>query len=201
MKRGLLVPLLGVALLGLTAPAAFCQNGETKAAQETEGEGTFEGWRWANFAILVVGLGYLIGKNAGPFFDQRSRAIRQDMIDAEEARKNAEMRAADVDRRLSNLEAEIAALRAESQKEAAAEQERIRQQTAGDMARIRTQAEQEIVAAGKTARAELKAYSAQIALALAEQKLRARVTPDTQESLVRGFVRDLDGPSSQAQAT
>jgi F-type H+-transporting ATPase subunit b len=118
------------------------------------------------------------------------------MMDAEEERKAAEKRAAEVDRRLANLESDIQALRAESQKEASSEQERMRQQTATEMVKIRAHAEQEIASAGKAARLELKKYSAELAVALAEQKLRARITPDAQEALVRGFVRDLD--SSQA---
>ncbi|HEY3638271.1 MAG TPA: hypothetical protein VGK90_08960, partial [Rhizomicrobium sp.] len=84
------------------------------------------------------------------------------------------------------------ALRAESQKEASSEQERMRQQTATEMVKIRAHAEQEIASAGKADRLELKKYSAELAVALAEQKLRARITPDAQEALVRGFVRDLD---------
>ena len=61
--------------------------------------------------------------------------------------------------------------------------------------------EQEIAAAGKTARVELKQYAAELAVGLAEQKLKARMTPDTQDGLVRGFVRDIDSLSSPAQLT
>ena len=45
---------------------------------------------------------------------------------------------------------------------------------------------------------ELKRYSADLAIALAEQRLRARMTPETQDALVRGFVRDLEPPASHA---
>ena len=188
--------LLGLALsLGLLVPA-FCQEkGGGEASQ-----GNIEIWRWANFLILAGGLGYLIGKNAGPFFAARSQKIREEMTEAEATRKQAEQRAADVDRRLAGLQAEIEALRTESQKEAASEQERMRQQTIAEIAKIRVHAQQEIVAAGKTARAELKRHSAELAIGLARQKLQARITPETQDALVRGFVRDLDSPSSQAQA-
>jgi F-type H+-transporting ATPase subunit b len=194
MKRAFFVLLLGLALL---TPVAFSQNETGGKASEAAGEGNLEVWRWANFVLLVAGLGYLAAKFGGPFFQARSRKIRQDMVDAEEERKAAEKRAAEVDRRLANLESEIQALRAESQREAASEQERIRQQTASEMVKIRAHAEQEIAAAGKAARLELKKYSAELAVALAEQKLRNRITPDTQEALVRGFVRDLDSPSAQ----
>ena len=164
------------------------EGGEHAAAEH---EGPSELWKWANFAILAGVLGYLIGKNAGPFFEGRSQQIKKDMLEAAAARKDADVRAADVERRLSNLEAEIAGLRAEAQKEAAAETERLTRQTASEIAKIQANAEQEIAAAGKAARMDLKRYSAHLAAGLAEQKIRTRMTPDTQNELVQNFVHNL----------
>ena len=48
---------------------------------------------------------------------------------------------------------------------------------------------------------ELKRYSAALAVQLAEQKIRVRMNPDVQDSLVIGFLKDLDGASSSAQTT
>ncbi len=67
--------------------------------------------KWANFLLLAGLLGYLIGKNAGPFFAARTAGIRKDMEESLRQREEAEAKAADVDRRLANLEKEIAALR------------------------------------------------------------------------------------------
>src|ERR1039457_5020375 len=83
------------------------------------------------------------------------------------------------------------ALRAESGKEEQAETGRFGWHTAAEIAKTQAQAEQEIAAAGKAARMELKRYCADLAVGLAEQKVRARMTPETQDALVRGFVRDL----------
>jgi len=60
-------------------------------------------------------------RNAGPFFAARTQKIRQDMVDAQEARMQSEARAAEVDRRLANLESEIGALKAEALQEEKAE--------------------------------------------------------------------------------
>ena len=159
-------------------------------AADQEGGG-LQIWKWANFVVLAGGLGYLIGKKGGPFFAARSQKIRQDIVAAGEARSQAEARAADVDRRLANIEAEIAALRAASGTEEEAEAGRFGRHTAAEIAKTQAQAEQEIAAAGKAARLELKRYCAELSVGLAEQKIRARMTPDTQDALVRGFVRDL----------
>lgn len=186
MRRAL--PLFALGLL-LLVPGVFAQ-------EKAEDESRLDPWKWANFAVLVVGLGYLIGKNAGPFFEARTKKIREDMAQAEEMWKSAEARAAEVDRKLAGLESEIARFRTESQQEAQNETQRMKNQTAAEMARIRQQSEQEIAAAGKAARLELKRYSATLAVHLAEKKVQDRITPDAQDSLVREFVHDLEPPSA-----
>ena len=158
---------------------------------EDKEEGGLQVWKWANFLVLAGALGYLIGKQGGPFFAARSVKIRKDIVDAGEVRAQAETRAAEVDRRLANLEAEIALLRAASGKEEEAEAGRAGRHTAAEIAKTQAHAEEEIAAAGKAARLELKRYCADLAVGLAEQKIRARMTPETQDGLVRGFVRDL----------
>ena len=158
---------------------------------EDKEDGSLQIWKWANFLVLAGALGYLIGKKGGPFFVARSVKIRKDMVEAGEVRTEAETRAAEVDRRLANLEAEIAALRAASGKEEEAEAGRVGRHTAAEIAKTQANAEREIAAAGKAARMELKRYCADLAVGLAEQKVRARMTPETQDALVRGFVRDL----------
>ncbi|HWC98975.1 MAG TPA: ATP synthase F0 subunit B [Candidatus Sulfopaludibacter sp.] len=198
MKRFLLVLVIaawGTAGYAQTPskPDALERASETPA----EGEhGSLEAWKWANFVLLAAGLGYLIRKNAGPFFAARSKKIQQDMVDAEELRRDAEKRAADVDRRLANLAADIASLKAESQAEAQAETQRSMQHTAAEIAKIQAHAENEIVAAGKAARMDLKRYSAELAVQLAEQRIAGRMTGEAQDNLVRGFVHDLKHPAS-----
>src|ERR1039457_2917834 len=147
--------------------------------------------KWANFLLLAGLLGYFIGKNVGPFFAARSAGIRQDMDESLRQREQAEAKAADVDRRLANLEKDIAALRGQSETEGQAETERMAQQTAAEIAKIQAHAAREITCDGKATRKEFKRSSAELAMGLAEQKVRARMTPDTEDALVQGFVRDL----------
>lgn len=184
MRRFLRVVVLTCVL----AAAAWAQEHQ---GGESGGEENLTVWKWANFVVLAGALGYLIGKNAPSAFAARSLSIRKDIIEAEEARKEAEARAAAVEKRLSNLEAEITALRQESHDEAHAETDRLEQHTAAEIAKIQIHAEQEIASAGKLARMELKRYAADLAIELAEKKVRARMTPATQDSMVRSFVRDL----------
>ena len=178
------------------APAAFSQVSESvteKAAEKPESfaEKYELELKWVNFLLLAGVLGYMIGKNAPAFFAARSSSIRKDLDESERMRKDAEARAAAVEARLADLGNEIAALRGRSQAQAQAENERMSRHTAAEIARIQAHAEQEIASAGKAARMELKRYCAQLAVDLAEKKIRDRMTPETQNTLVRSFVRDL----------
>jgi F-type H+-transporting ATPase subunit b len=193
--------LLSVAALVVLAwsPALAAQETAPDKAVERAAEppaeaehGRLELWKWANFVVLAGALGYLVSKNAGPFFAARSRQIRKDMIEADDLRKQAEARAADVDRRLANLDAEIAALRAESQRETKSEAERLSKYALAEIAKLEAHAQQEIASAAKAARLELKRYSAHLAVSLAEQKVRARMGPATQDVLIQNFVRKLE---------
>jgi F-type H+-transporting ATPase subunit b len=197
--------LLAAALSFAAAPAVAraqgraAEAGEKPAAQDKE-EGGMVLWKWANFALLAGGLGWVTARNAGPFFAARSQAIRREMIEAEETRKEAEERAAAVSRRLANLDAEINDLRRQSKAEAEAESERMARRTAGEVEKIRAQMQSEIESAGKAGRFELKRYAAHLAVTLAEQKVRTRMNSDVQDALVRAFIDDLTDPAARAQS-
>ena len=185
---------LGLAFAGSTVLAQEHEGAEKKSGAEKEesfAEKHELELKWANFLLLAGLLGYTLGKNAGPFFATRSAGIRRDMDESLRQRKEAEAKAAEVDRRLANLEKDIAALRGQSETEAKVETERTAQQTAAEIVKIQAHAEQEIASAGKAARMALKRYAAELAVGLAEQKVRARMTPDTEDALVQGFVRNL----------
>ena len=177
--------------LGVLMAVCICIGLAQEKHAPTAEEKDLTLWKWANFAVLAGGLGFLIAKNAGPFFRSRTEKIQEGMAEAEKLRADAEARVAAVDARLANLQADVEALRSAAAGEQAAAAERMRQETAAEMAKIRAHAEREIASAGKAARMELKRYCAELALHLAEQKIRERMTPENQDALVRSFVQNL----------
>ena len=205
MKKLATLLLAAAFAFHITAPWARAQEkqeaAERAAQPPAEGEqGEMEGWKWANFALLAVGLGYLVAKNAGPFFAARSQKIKVDMRESEVLRQEAEERAAAVDRRLSRLAAEIEEMRSQSKAEAETEAKRLALHTQQEIVKIRVHSETEIEAAGKAARSELKRYSAHLAVTLAEQKVRARMDAEAQAGMVNGFVHDLADPNARIQS-
>ena len=177
-----------VLLLFANLPARAEEHGESPGKTE-KGPNMF--WEWANFALLAGGLGYVIKKNAGPYFAQRSVEIRKGMAEAEAARAASDAKVAEVDRRLANLAAEIEALRRSAQQEAEADAQRVRREAAAEMAKVQSHIAEEIASATKSATLELRRYSAELALGLAEQKIAARLSPEMQGRLVGRFVASM----------
>lgn len=171
-------------LLALAAAPVFAQH-EGAAPSLT-------GWKWANFALLAGGLGYLLAKKAPAFFRGRTAEIQNGIAEAARLKAAAEAHAAEIERKMARLGAEIENLKAEARREMEAENQRLREETAHQLAKIQARAGQEIASAAKAARLELKSHSAGLALALAGDQLRGRVTGEVSRALVAAFVKDLE---------
>ena len=148
-------------------------------------------WKWANFLMLAGGLGYLMGRSLPAFFKSRTEGIQTGITEAQAMKRDAEKRAAEMDARMNALGAEIDKFRVQARSEMEQESERIRVETGKQIEKLKQQAEQEIESAGKTARRDLKNYAAELAIQLAEQRIKGRLNATTENSLVDGFVDDL----------
>jgi F-type H+-transporting ATPase subunit b len=176
-----------ILVIGLTLATCLLAQG----GQEVETGDQWLGWKWANFAILAVGLGYLIRKHAPAFFELRSREIQQGIAEATKTKLEAEARATAVERRLASLESEISGMRAAAREEIDAEGGRISRETVHRLQRIQAQGAQEIELMARALREDLRKHSAQLALELAEQRIRSRMTKETEDSLADRFLQDL----------
>lgn len=185
MRRAMLVLALGLAF----AYCALPQESQSPAA--TEAGDPWIVWKWINFAILAAGLGYLISKHAPAYFRSRSDDIQKALVQAAQELKDAEARAATLETRLMGIQNEIQSLRTTARAEMAAEGERIFRDTERNLQRVQNQAAQEIALMTRASRDELRKYSASLALDLAEQRIRSRITPDAQNGLADGFLYDL----------
>lgn len=182
MKRWLWAAALVVSL----SAAVLAQEGEEpRTAPE------MPGWMWINFAILVAGLGYLAAKSVPALLRARDAEIRQGIDEAARKKQEAEARSAEIDGRLAGFGAELEKLREAVRNEMSAEAERLRQETERLVRRIEEQAQQEIGFITKAASQQLRTYSAELALDLAGQRIRARINPQTQHQLVDDFVAGL----------
>jgi len=154
-------------------------------------------WRWANFAILAIGAGYLLGKHLPGFFKDRTTDIQKDITEAQQQKLAAEKRTAEMDARLKSLGADIEKFRSEAKLEMEQEAARIREETAHQIEKFQRQAEQEIESKGNLASKELREYAAKLALDLAEQRIRTRLDASTEAGLIEDFTKDLQQQGSK----
>jgi F-type H+-transporting ATPase subunit b len=185
--------------LGVLAALGLLHAGPAFALAAGADHAELEFWKGLNFLIILGVIVWAARKYGRPFFQGRTREIRKQMVEAEEIRAEADRRTAEVEARLANLESEIEALRREALADQQAGNERFSRRVAADMEKVNAQAEAEIEAAGKQARLELKRYTAQLAVGLAERKIRERMTPAVQSELVDSFVEAIAAPASRAQ--
>jgi F-type H+-transporting ATPase subunit b len=187
MRRATLAVALGLAFASYAAP----QESPTAKTNEGERSDSMIWWKWANFVILAGGLGYLIRKHAPPLFQKQSSEITSALAEAAKIKQEAAEYAAGIEARLGNLQSEIQQLRESAHSEMTAESERIRHETEHHLQRIREQTAQEIELMTRAAKADLRKYAAELAIGLAEERIRFRMNPETQDRLVNGFVHDL----------
>ena len=146
-----------------------------------------------NFAIVAGAVVYLSKKNLPGMFRNRTASIQKAMQEARQASEDANRRLGEIETRLSRLDSEIAEMRATAEKEAVAEEARIKAAAEEDGRKIVESAEQEIAAAAKLARRELTNYAANLAVSLAARQIN--VDPVTDQALVQGFARELSPKS------
>ena len=147
-----------------------------------------------NFAV-VAGVVVWISRSKLPgVFRNRTQSIQRAMDEARKTSEDANRRLSEIEGRLSRLDTEIGSMRATAEQEAAAEEARIRSAAEEDKRKVVESAEQEIAAAAKLARRELKAFAAELAVTMARQQIR--VDTPTDQALVQNFSEQLGKPQA-----
>jgi F-type H+-transporting ATPase subunit b len=142
-----------------------------------------------NFAIIVVLLALIMKSKLPAAFRARTESIQEGIAEGRKASEEAQRRLSEIESRLAKLDLEIAAMAAAAAAEAQKEEARIQAAAEEDKRKIVEAAEQEIVAAARLARTELRAYVSELAVALAEKRIQ--VNASTDQELVRAFVDQL----------
>jgi F-type H+-transporting ATPase subunit b len=149
----------------------------------------------ANFIVLAALVGWFLAKTLPKTFRNRSTSIQKDLVDARTATEEASARLSIVEERLSKLDDQIAAMRAQAEKDSLQDEQRIRATVEEDKKKILATAEQEIAAATALAHRQIQQYAAELAIDQAARKLV--VTAETDRLLVQRFASRLMGDESK----
>jgi F-type H+-transporting ATPase subunit b len=189
---------------------AFAAEGEHDApahgaeAAEHDGHG-IDGKKLAfqliNFGILVFVLGFFGGRGINKALAARHEQIKKDLDEAAQARAAAEARLKTQEKRMANLERDVAALRV-SIKDEAKKEEELLVAAAEDKAR-RIQDETRFLMDQQVKEAELRFRQevASTAVRVAEEIVRRTVRPDDEARLNQSFVADVASSNGQPDKT
>jgi len=149
----------------------------------------------ANFVVLAALVGWFLVKTLPKTFRNRNTGIQKELVDARTATEEASARLSSVEERLSKLDDQIAAMRAQAEKDSALDEQRIKASIEEDKQKILAAAEQEIAAATALAHRQIQQYAAELTIDQAARKLV--VTAETDRLLVQNFARRLMGDESK----
>ncbi len=144
--------------------------------------------RLFNFALLAAILVYLLRSPFAAFLEGRRQQIRKHLADAAEMKKTAAQQLAEIDRRLRGLPAELEALKQRGAQEIVAEETRIREAAETERQRMLEGARREMDRRAQTAERRLVQATADLAVRVATERVRHRMTDEDQRRLVDRYL-------------
>ncbi|MGI8811150.1 MAG: hypothetical protein ACR2IH_01315 [Pyrinomonadaceae bacterium] len=153
----------------------------------------FEAWKFVNLTIFVLLLVYIAKRPLSDAFKAKREAIRADLIRAEAEKQAALAQLTSAEAKLVALEQEKAAILQRARDEAAAEKSRIAAEAEADVSKMLQQSASEIARLAQLTRAELRRLSAEESIRLAEQKLRSKITPESDGRLIKASIDAIGG--------
>ncbi len=184
VARNLLAVGVAVALAALPVLAQEDQSSPVDSST---------GWafRWLNFAIVFAGILWFATKICGPYFRGRTEEIAAKVAEGARAREAAEQQRKEAEAKLATIDQEVARMRVEAKRSGEAEILRLREASKKEAEMIEHAAQEEIAAAQRSARFELKTLAGRLAIERAEALLRQELTPQAEATLFHAFVEQL----------
>jgi F-type H+-transporting ATPase subunit b len=149
-------------------------------------------WPALNLVILIAVLVYFGRQPIRDFFADRQHRIRDDLDAAAKALAEAEARHTEWQRKLTRLDAEMARIRGQARERAETERKHILAEASASAERIRRDARSAVDQELRRAREELRREATELALELAAETLRARVSDADRSRLVDDFIETIE---------
>jgi F-type H+-transporting ATPase subunit b len=150
-------------------------------------------WKIINFGILIFILFKFARKPLQNFLNKRTETIEKTLNEAKEA-KDAALRALhEIEERLKTKDAEIEAILSAARKSGEQERDRIIEESIKLKEKILEQAKTNIEYELKQAKDSIKAEAVELAMELAEKKLKDKLTKEDQERLLDESLTQIGG--------
>ena len=153
----------------------------------------FELWKFVNLAIFVTVLVIALRKFFGvpEMFRNRKETIKAELEKARTERDAALAKLKEVEERLASLDSQVAAIKERSMTEAREERERIARSTQDEIAKLTAQAQREIENAGVVAKTDLRRFTAEQSVRLAEEMIKRDIRPDDDARLFKRGIEEM----------
>ncbi len=143
-------------------------------------------FEFINFAIIVLAIVIPLFRLLPTILRKRSKTLGESIESARKMTEDANARLSAVEAKLASLDEQIAAFRAEVERESVDDEARIKAALEEERTRIVQSAEQEIGQAAALARRGLRHFAADLAVDQAARELN--LTAETDRALIREFV-------------
>jgi len=173
----------------LAAPAFAAGGGEGGVAKDLL-------YRVVNLVILIAVLVYFARKPIQGFFSDRRNQIRDSLDSARELCRRAESRYSKWQRKVADLEDELASIRETVRERAEREREEILADARAAAERIKSDARSAVDQELRRAKAQLHDEASELAIELAAELLQEQVTTQDRERLFDEFVERIERTES-----
>jgi F-type H+-transporting ATPase subunit b len=188
-----LVIFLAVPLLCGFSAAFAASEGEHggEHAAPTKGWVSTDTYRIMNFAVLAVGLFFILKKPVSQALDSRIKGIRDQLNDLEMKKKEAENDLANYSQRLAQLDREAEAIIAQYVEQGKLAKEKILKEAKDAAEKLEAQAKRNIENEFEKARNKLREEVLEKAIQRAENIIRAKITDEDQDRLVDEYLQKV----------
>ncbi len=154
----------------------------------------FELWKFINLFIFAGAMVYILVRKAklGDAFRARREGIKAELEKARNERDAALAKLKEIEERLAGLDNQIASIREKSKTENAEERERIARSTEAEIAKLTAQGQRDIENAGKTAKKELRRFTAEQSVRLAEEMIKRDIRPEDDTRLISRNIDEME---------
>jgi F-type H+-transporting ATPase subunit b len=146
------------------------------------------GWRILNFAILMFILYKLMWKKMKSFFAGRREGIKASLEEAEVVKAEAEKKFKEYDEKIKKAEEEIQGISAMIKAQGEEEKKRIIADAERASVKMKEDAKARMEQELKKAKNELRLEASDLAVQMAEDILKKKVTKEDHESMVREYL-------------
>lgn len=150
-----------------------------------------------NLFMLIALLTFLLRGKIKDALANRAAGVKRDIDDSNQLRKDAQLRFAELEARLSGFEGELTKMREEAEVAAASERDSIMARAEEDAARISESAERTIRDETERARQALRREVAILSVDIARERLEKQVNADDQKRLAKDFVDTVKSDKSE----